>query len=227
MLYAIASPKTSAQISKKMDNKMHNLIFLFETEVHQCNNNGHLQNFIKYLFSISKDHPYTEDSWKNFCQFKSNSSNKIITTNISDKSSFYNDFKNTHWNSFNYLDNYDTIVYPYFILNVNGKWISNLIKITENTIMLSDSVDDYVAAIISDTTRYEHKLLMDFLAEHNPNKILDLYSLQPKDVWIIDQIILNEDTHRNLDEEPLIRIFHHDQDIHLDGGANYHFHKLM
>lgn len=202
---------------------MNNLILIPELEPVGFSDNLHLQNFIKYLFSYSKGHPANNSTKDNHCSYEN--SGKLLFTDMSNQSFVYNDFKNSNWNSFDYMTNINNIIYPFFILDLNGKVCSNIVS-GKMSDLSNDLEEEFYWKILSDyglSGDDLNILINSVLKTVNGSFIHCFYSLPINEKHLIDKLVYQEI--RSQLGEDLILVTHHDQDS--VEKRNYHIHRLF
>lgn len=205
---------------------MNNKIFLIHSETEFFNDRQHLLNFIKYLFSQSKQHQPNSLTPLNF-YFKYNSITKKHVFNFLDEpQKKYNIFLKTNDNTLdNYENIYNDLMYPVFFIQLDGLLYTNLLIINENNLSVSYPenlfqiiIDEYFGGIEDEFYDLVNKLIKQDV------KVVEFSNATKEhrekiEILIHKELIKNQSSNLEL----LIQISHHDQSEH----SLYHIHRLL
>lgn len=196
-------------------------------------NDGHLSNFIKYLFSKSKAHKVNRSTMYNY--YKRNVNGKFKVGFMEDNEAMYEKFLNSLEND-NYSNYYNDLTYVYFAIHIDNVLVCNFLNIDEENQQVSLNLDkDSAEMLIKNHFQGFEETLIDkikeILAYADKNELtfidyLDIVKNTKEDNTVTIKIIETL-THRKLQEEyfapnTIFQIAHNDQ-----FDRPYHIHRLI
>lgn len=211
---------------------MNNLIFTINVgneEKGTFQNQGHLKNFIKYLFSCSKAHTENENTHYNFYVKKDKGTQLLNRIGfIKNPNKQYEDFIESFSKEItNETKVFNDLFYVAFIIIIENKIITNMFEVEGNNIIMS-LPREIIGLIVEDYFNGNESAL-----EEEITKILNygtdnnLIITNMKEINIekrkeIEVLVHSSLISKNPNDNVLIEISHHDQEDH----SIYHIHRL-
>lgn len=176
-------------------------------------NRSHFDNFVKYLFSQSAKHSENEHTNKNTYR-KNNSPHLIYVDNATES---YHNITSKIKKKFDCNLYTNSIIYFYFILEVNGKLISNFLEV-DNNVVTGVSIDE-------ETICEHYKTQNDFFTEienivSKHNEVIHFLDSKLEDRKIIDEKLHNMASQQQ-EGEVILAVSHNDQE------SPYHIHCIV
>jgi len=197
----------------------------------------HLNNFIKYLFSKSKNH--TKNDLTKYCFYKRKEQNKFKVGFLEDNDTKYNSFI-SNLNIQDYINFRNDLFDIYFIVEIGGSIVTNLfsieklddsnvsLKILINNDSLGYILDNYFNSNESEFNDY----LIDIITKANDRSMdfINYYNLLKEDKNNLGKNLIKEIENKlhsniqknNYNEKVIYQVSHNDQ---LE--RPYHIHRLI
>jgi len=196
-----------------------NLLFSIYEGNQNFSNKGHLDNFYKYLFSNSKNHSKNEMTKFNF--YCCDNENKFITNNLSD-------LKTTKKKIENKLSNYEKIYndlqYVFFMVEIDGVLVSNMIDTENESIYLTvgnETLEELSLMFFNGEINEVLDEIKNTISKHT--KFLSFRKCSQEQRNYIEIYIHEYLSKYNLkdEDEILISVSHNDQ------NSPYHLHRIV
>lgn len=200
------------------------LIYLFSTDKQQFDNPGFLHNFVKYLFSCSKNHQPNDLTKHNF-YVQLDPERKIKTGHFVTKSEHqYNEFKNKFWDDLLPESLENDITHVAFMVEIEGRVVSNMfqqVRANDLQMVLPSGtfdllVDDYFDGSAEDFFEATGDIL-----NQEGREFVEWKDASKKDRLAIEIKIHKMLSIRDKPRKSLIAVSHHDQE------DMYHIHRIL
>lgn len=182
-------------------------------------NRGHLHNFLKYLYSCTTKHPQTDLTQFNFFEHKDESGFVI------EASKAYNSFKKKYWNDIQDHSIFTMdLYYVYFLLEINGKLVSNMFNARGNLELDEVAKEILLARYFKNDENAFKQSLKKVISDARNLKNTFLHNATLDDRKEIEQCVkssINSEI-KLKDFDVFLTISHHDQEESL-----YHVHRLL
>jgi len=210
----------------KNDKTIDDSFFLIYAGIKDFKNNKHLHNFIKYLFGspTSLRHKPNEFTKNNVFveNYPIGTEFKFTINPMSD----YNKFKNKFWKSLHYNTLINDVHYVFFVLELNGKLISNFVDNKQNNEPVINTTKELYSVLLQryfcDDENLFNKYLENIYKKYN-NQIVNYEDVTRDERMFIEKKI-HDKIYRDRPCKTLISICHTDQ---IEEHPMYHIHRLI
>jgi len=204
------------------------LIYFANWGQQEFTNGGHVQNFLKYLFSCSKSHTENHKTKDNFYLTLDKETNKLSKfSHVTDPKDKYNKFKNKFWNE---LSDETTIIndlnYVAFAIIIGDRVISNIYKKDKSdpNVLRGDLSNDIFSMVV---TSYFNRDVDQYYQTVDGFIDCGKEYVYFNDATDEERLIIEKRVHKELIKQSgadnvLIAISHNDQD-----DSYYHIHRIL